>query len=301
MFNLNKKCISLIMVITILVMSLPVNASGTSLNGRIVSKEKTEDFYVELFEEEDIYTYYYENFSNKENVVITSSQENGTVAYYNNNDQVYKVKLNDADTRYISDVKSFHSLRNTIIEGGNKNDMQYIDLSSHIKSFNEHDISLYGYTNTMNYFKDFSGREYTDKLISSATIEGYNCQVFESKILELREINRYAALAGDAIGLLLAFLAMPKSVAIAIGIITIIKDGVEVLKYPYTVLKYKGTESFLRDVTVNSRICHEVQRRNVYTIWENDNDYTHEFDFGSEDEYFGNPKKLMEIAVDNYF
>lgn len=61
---------------------------------------------------------------------------------------------------------------------------------------------------------------------------------------------------------------MPKSVAIGLGVFFLLKNGVEYIAYPFTALKYKCTESYIKDVTVEGRVCHEVQRRYVYTLWE---------------------------------
>lgn len=248
-----------------------------------------------------VYTYYYEDYESKSNIVITSSQEAGTNVYYNYKGQVFKVKLDDIGIRYISNINSFNSLKNNIVSTSKNINMEYIDLSLLVVPIKNETISPEGYTNTMRYFRGFAGGEYTDELISSATIRGYNCQVFEDKTLDLREINRHVALAGDALGLVLSILSMPKSVSIALGIVTFYKNGKEFLKYSYTILKYRGTESFRRDATVNGGTYHQVQKRYVYTIWENDNNYDYELEFGDEDPYFNNPRKLMEIAVDNYF
>ncbi len=125
---------------------------------------------------------------------------------------------------------------------------------------------------------------------------------FEDKTLDLREINRHVALAGDALGLVLSILSMPKSVSIALGIVTFYKNGKEFLKYSYTILKYRGHRIISEGCNCKRwNISSGSKKRYVYTIWENDNNYDYELEFGDEDPYFNNPRKLMEIAVDNYF
>lgn len=144
-----------------------------------------------------------------------------------------------------------------------------------------------GVSADMKYFKSFTGDPYYDKLIASKTINGYRAQIYEAREHSLYEINAFMVVAGQAFSVFLGTVAISPKIATALGIATFIKAGIEYMAQPYTILEYNATVHYLRDVDVNGRTCHQVQRRNVYRIFENDDLFTHEFQFGDEDPYFG--------------
>ena len=202
----------------------------------------------------------------------------------------------------LTELYQFEKLISNITD--NKSDVKLLPIEVYfdrILDVETNYISPHGISSAKQHFIGLTGSAYTDKLITSATIQGKHAQIFEGKGHSVYEINRFMLLVDDVAAVVFANFALPPHIALGLGIAVVIKNGIEYIKYPYTILKYNATMSLYRDVDVNGRTCHQVQRRSIYSLWENDGKFTNQFEFGDEDPYFGNTRKLMEIGVDNYF
>lgn len=264
-------------------------------NNTVIKDNTTE--YIELYQDNNIYTYYYQNFNNGIVVVITSS-ENGTNCYYNNNGIVGECISEQYASTYLSEQSNFMNLSNEVVQtlvGNSTNDM----ILNIIEDANQ-GISMYGLTTTKDFWNYKYGPSYSDLHVDSKVLEGYQCDVYQSKQVSINEINKYVAYAGEALGLLLSFLTMPKSVATAISIVTFVKDGIELIKNNTTVLKYSAVESFVRDATVKGLTMYQAGKTDNYYIYENNTNHAVEFRFNSSDQYYSNTSKLMELGLAQY-
>lgn len=293
-----------------LVLSLILVLSSQAFAGSISKSEyntgvKNDGIYKELTENGGVTTFYYQDYNKDDVIVITSSEHAGTKGYYNDGENLFEIDVYDLDVNLddnLTEQYQFEKLSSKITD--NKSDIKLMPIEVYfdrIPDVETNDISPQGISSAKQYFIGLTGSAYSDKLITSATIQWYNAQIFERKGHSVYKINRFLLLVGDASAVVFAKFALSPKVALALGIATFIKNGIEYIKNPYTILKYNTTMSLYRDVDVNGRTCHQVQRRSVYSLWENDGKFTNEFEFGDEDPYFGNTWKLMEIGVNNYF
>lgn len=257
-------------------------------------------YYEEVIEDGGGYTYYYHSNDTNKTIVITYSKSAGYDAIYNDNGRLRKL---DCINRILQDknyrVENFFYLSELF--RNDEKQLIFQEIVVDVVNKSNSIVVPYGLTDSKNYFIDRTGAPYNDRIVASKIVEGKNISVYESKNHEIYEINRVSVVAGETLSVLLAAFTMPKSVAIGLGIAVLMKEGVEVIKYLFTVLKYNCKEIYYKDITVNRRSCHEVQRRYIYTLWEKDNNYELRMDFGDEDQYFSDNSELIKIALKNYF
>ena len=292
-----------------LVLSLMLVLSSQAFAGSISKSEyntgvKENEIYKELTKNDGVTTFYYQDFNKDDVIVITSSEHAGTKGYYNDGENLFEIDVYDLDVKLddnLTELYQFEELISNITD--NKSDVKLIPIEVYLDRILDveiNNISPLGISSAKQYLIGLTGSAYSDKLITSPTTQGKYAQIFESKGHSVYEINRFMLLVDDVAAVVFAKFALSPQIALGLGIAVVIKNGIEYIKHPYTILKYNATMHLYRDVDVNERTCHQVQRRSVYSLWENDGKFTNEFEFGDEDPYFGNTRILMEIGVNNY-
>lgn len=298
MFQKRTRAISFILSLILVLTSSQVFAES-------LSKIPVDGIYKELYENDGVYTYYYQDYNKNEVISISSSEQAGIKVFYNDGNKLYEIQVSDLNLKLDNSLRAEYQFEKMISKiANNKSEVNLIPYELNIERVSEvknNEISPMGITAASQYLRSITGFPYSDKLIASATIDGYYAQVFEARDHSIYELNAFLVFAGELLSAVTAGLAISPAVAISLGIATVVKEGIEYIKQPYTILEYVGTVHYYRDADVNGRTCHQVQRRYVYRILENDGIFEDIFQFGDEDPYFGNTNMLMQIAVDNYF
>lgn len=305
-----KKFLSIILAMTIL-LSSTVNVFALqryeedNKDFEILFSEKNENDYVELTEENGILTYFYHSDKSNETLVISQSDEAGTRAYYNNGENLYEFNnVQNIDLKNHSKIEDFKFLAKEVADEVNYYNSNTISSEIKADKINELDglIQPLNLSDAEDYFFHKVGYPFQDKNVASGTFDNKFAQVLETKNVSVKQVSRIEAVAGSALGAFLSVSSIPKSIAVAIGIATFVKNGIEYIKESCVILKYVGEVRGRKNVYVQNQLTHEVSSGSHYTMWENTcNDAIKErLDWNWADTDYNNNYALMRTAVGKY-
>lgn len=309
-----KKILSIILALALLIVPTTnvfafQDKSYQHTNLNIIVSEHNNSIYTELVEEKDVLTFFYHDTDLDNTLVISQSNEGGNILYYNDGKEIYKISnLDNVNLKDFLDKKimesfvknffyDFYQYKNSTVKSYDS------VLSDNHNKIGEDFIKPLGLPDVESRFYREVGRPFKNKFVASANIENKASHVLETKDVSIRQVTKLEALAGEVFAFILSYWKMPKSVAIAIGIATVIRAGVEYIKEGCLIIKYSGKVNGNKDIFVQNILTHQVSCGSSYEIWENTRnnmiDFQIEWDWEGAD--YRDNYALMKTAVGKYF
>ena len=292
----NKK-ISLLLILLLLVTNVPVFAGGydTSLEMNTLITNETNGICTELSQKGGTFTLFYNDKVDDKTLVISQSTENVIIAYYNDGRNIYEI--NNLPSLNFENISNYFDLENLAENIINEN-MELVD----INTIDDYSIVPFGLSNARSKFYSEVGRGFSEKQVASKTINNKRAVVYEREDVSVKQIDKHVIFAGKTFAFLLSLLKLPPHVALGLGIVLYIKDGIEYVSRDYTILEYNGFVEGYKDIDVNGRTTHQVSSTYKYRLMENSGNDKVDISllWGSEDKDFSNNLRLMETAVYNY-
>ena len=259
--------------------------------------ENSTDLDEESFWISDTYRYLYSNFEDDEAVVL-SYIDNSIEITYNDGKALYEgyLEINELES---SDLKVYINIKDDVLN--NKIDLNLIEVLEENKILEEKDVhgpSPMSFKDAKSFYEDHVSAEYVDKYIGSSTFDGKQGYVYEGMYLTFVDQGVKEFNIDQKVDTVLATLKITEPKLLALGFVLKVVGTIKRLAQDYTVVQYRGTQTFVRDVTIDGLIRHQEGkyiRHYVYSGY----DYVISSSTTTQDANFSSVSGLVKQAVLN--
>jgi hypothetical protein len=266
--------------------------SNSDMDDIIMIYENSTDFIEESFWMSDTYRYLYSDFI-KDDTVVLSYTNNSLEITYNDGKALYEGHMAIDEIDY-SDLKVYINVKDHVLNNRIKLEL--------IKILDEEKVvegpRMMSFLGAFEFYQDNVTSEYLDKYIGSSTYNGKLGYVYEGMYHTFDDLGVEEFKMDDKVNTVLGFLKITEPKLLALGFVLKIVGTVKRLAQPYTIVRYRGTQNFVRDVTIDGIIRYEEGkyiRHYVYSGY----DYVISSSTSTQDANFSSVSGLVRQAVIN--
>ena len=286
-----KRIISIILSILLVYQVFSLTAFAESDINITTFYEDSSNVHNETFWKSNTYRYLYNDLTTDETVVL--SYLNNTIEIIYNNGKALYEGFVDFDGNKSHDLKEYITIKDDVL---NSNiELQFLEYLEEEKEREPTEYSLMSYRQAKEYYEARVPRPYNDKYIGYSTYNNYTGYVYECMFLEFKDLGPQRFSFGAKLSKLMSILKLTERQLSLLGFIFEIIDGIEVLAQEHTIIKYRGTQNFIRDVEINRFKYEEGAYIHHYVYSEYDYTMTHYMT--TSDPNFYDIDDLVEAAV----
>lgn len=255
--NIRKRVLSIILSISISLQIFAPFSMATALDSNDLEQkifeitmihENTSNVDFESLWFSDTYRYLYVDNVVEKTIVITSYNDYLEILF-NDKVSIYKkdiyIGIDDFD---FSNIEAYTSLKNQVINGE-------IALE-HVQTLPKESTqpTTRSYSGAFDYYKANVPSAFLDIYVGSSSYNGRTGYVYENMYHSFEDLGTQTFGSNVTLSFLITVLGIVEPKLKSLGFVFKFLNGIQVLSQPYTIVRYRGNQNFVRDVTIDGVI-----------------------------------------------